>query len=142
MVKKAILRTLIIVTLLYPAYMLFLAHAALGAETPRVAEEGIIHYQLSIWISWIFLVSVAVFYKWTESRNFFFYFTYAFLAVAFAVYGYLHQEMITVFDLPSFFVDSYTLGVLVAFQNLIVSGILTAFLQGSVWWFTRRWHRR
>lgn len=140
--KKAILRTFVLLTLLYPAYMLFLANSLLSFGEVQTAEEGILDYQISVWISWVFLVSVAVFYKWTEKRNFFFYFTYAFLLVAFAVYGYLHQELINTFDLPSPFGDKYTLGVLVAFQNVIASVILTAFLQGAVWWFTRRWHRR
>lgn len=142
MVKKAFLRTLVIVALLYPAYMLFLANTSLSSGDTRTAEESVLNYQVSVWISWVFLVSVAVFYKWTEKRNFFFYFTYAFLAVAFALYGYLHQGFINVFDLPSSFADNYTLGVLVALQNFVVSAILTGFLQGGVWWFTRRWHRR
>ena len=74
--KKAILRTLVIVALLYPAYMLFLANTSLRTGSAQAAEEGVLNYQVSIWISWVFLVSVAVFYKWTEKKNFFFYFTY------------------------------------------------------------------
>lgn len=140
--KKAILRALVIVMLLYPAYMLFLANTSLNSGNAQVAEEGILNYQISVWLSWVILVSVAVFFKWTEKRNFFFYFTYAYLAVAFAVYGYLHQNLFNNFNLPSSFNDNYTLGVLVAFQNLVMSAILTGFLQAGVWWFTRRWHRR
>ncbi len=142
MEKKAVLRALVIIALLYPAYMLFLAHTALSSGHVLAAEEDILDYQISVWLSWVFLVSVAIFFKWTEKKNFFFYFTYAFLVIAFGLYGYLHQDFVNVFDLPSSFDDKYTLGVLVTLQNLIVSVILTAFLHGGVWWFTRRWHRR
>lgn len=133
---------LVLLVLLYPAYMLFRAHSVLSFEEVRAVEESILNYQLSIWISWILLASVAVFYKWTDKGNFFFYFTYAFLCMSFALYGYLHQDMINRFNLPSSFSDNYTLGILTAFQNIISSVILTAFLQGAVWWFTRRWYRR
>lgn len=142
MEKKAVLRALVIIALLYPAYMLFLANAGLSSGEMLAAEQDILEYQISVWISWVFLVSVAVFFKWTEKKNFFFYFTYAFLVIAFGLYGYLYQDFVNTFDLPSSFEDRYTLGVLVTFQNLIVSVILTAFLHGGVWWFTRRWHRR
>lgn len=142
MEKKAVLRALVIIALLYPAYMLFLANAGLSSGEMLAAEQDILEYQISVWISWVFLVSVAVFFKWTEKKNFFFYFTYAFLVIAFGLYGYLYQDFVNTFELPSSFEDRYTLGVLVTLQNLIVSVILTAFLHGGVWWFTRRWHRR
>lgn len=142
MEKKAVLRVLVIITLLYPAYMLFLANTSLNTGEVLAAQEDILGYRISVWIIWVFLVSVAVFFKWTEKKNFFFYFTYAYLGVAFGLYGYLHQDLVNTFDLPSSFDDNYTLGILVALQNLIVSIILTAFLQAGVWWFTRRWHRR
>ena len=140
--KKGVLRALVIMVLVYPAYMLFMAANSLDSGEIAPGREAILNYQVSIWISWIFLVAIAVYYKWTEKRNSFFYFTYGFLVVAFAVFGYLHQSLVNIHDLPSPFQDGYTLGVLLFLQNLVVSSILTGFLQATVWWFTRRWHRR
>lgn len=140
--KKGVLRALVIMVLVYPAYMFFMAANSLDSREIAPGREAILNYQVSIWISWIFLVSTAVYYKWTEKRNSFFYFTYGFLVVAFAVFGYLHQSFVNFHDLPSPFKDGYTLGVLLFLQNLVVSSILTGFLQAGVWWFTRRWHRR
>lgn len=142
MKKRYILKILVLLVIFYPAYTLFRANEALGNVLAIEAENSITNYQISVWITWIVLVTVAVFYKWTQKRNYFFFFTYGFLFVAFSILGYLHQEMVNIFDLPSPFRDSYTLGVLTAIQNILVSSILTGFLHAGVWWFTRRWHRR
>ena len=140
--KKNILKFLFLAILLYPIFTLFRAVGDLGAAELQEAMDSVLHYQVSIWISWLVLVSASVYFKWTKQRNFFFFFTYAFLVVAFAFLGYLNQELVTVFDLPNKFRDSYSFGVLQALQHIISSVVLTAFLQGAVWWFTRRWHRR
>ena len=142
MKKKVILRFLVLLTLIYPAYMLFRADEILGASAIQETENEILNYQVSIWISWVVLVSVAVYYKWTEKKNTFFNFAYGFVIVGFTIYGYLYQSYVSAYDLPSSFSDNYTLGVLMAIQNIVVSVILTGFLQVAVWWFTRRWHRR
>ncbi|MFD2518829.1 hypothetical protein [Salinimicrobium flavum] len=142
MKKRDILKILVLLVIFYPAYTLFRANEALGNVLAIEAENSITNYQISVWITWIVLVTVAVFYKWTQKRNYFFFFTYGFLFVTFSILGYLHQEMVNIFDLPSPFRDSYTLGVLTAIQNILVSSILTGFLHAGVWWFTRRWHRR
>ncbi|SDL20226.1 hypothetical protein SAMN04488034_102615 [Salinimicrobium catena] len=142
MSKKAILRTLVILVLLYPVYMLFKAGNALDLQDVQQARNSVLNYQVSIWISWVLLSVVSIYYKWSEKRNFFFYFTYGFLLVSCSVFGYFHQSLVNAYDLPSPFEDSYTLGVVVTLQNLVVSFVLTALLQAAVWWFTRRWHRR
>ncbi|MFD0975474.1 hypothetical protein [Salinimicrobium gaetbulicola] len=140
--KKVVIRFLVILTLIYPAYMLFRADEILGVSAIQETEKAILNYQVSIWINWVVLASFAVYFKWTEKRNTFFNFTYGFIIVTFILYGFLYQSYVTAYDLPSSFSDNYTLGVLMAVQNIVVSGILTGILQGAVWWFTRRWHRR
>lgn len=142
MKKKAVLRFLAIFTLLYPALMLFKAEEILRVSPMLETKNEILNYQISIWISWLVFASLAVYHKWTEKSNFFFYFTYGFIIIGFTVYGFLYQRFIVGYELPSPFGDKYTLGVFVAIQNIMVSGILTGFLQAAVWWFTRRWHRR
>lgn len=143
MKRKTILIILFILLLFYPIYSVFVVEEVMSSGSSiRDAENALVGYQRSIWISWIILVSMAVYYKWIKKKNIIFYITYAFLFVAFAVYGIYVQKLVTDYNVPSNFNDSYTLGVFTALQNILASAILTGFLQAAVWWFTRRWHRR
>lgn len=134
---------ILVILCFYPAISAFNAGEILNIETrvPRV-EASIASYYLSIWLSWLVMACVAIYYKWISGKNFFFYFIYGYLIVAFIIYGFLYQEMLVTFEITSGFRDNYTQGVLTAFINLIVAAALTGFLQAGVWWFTRRWHRR
>lgn len=140
--KKAILYVLVLLMFIYPAFALFDAIEAIGDVSAKEAENVIVDYEISVWVTWIVLVSVAVFFKWTRRRNLFFFFTYGYVIIAFGIVGYLSQMIISAYGLPSHFEDSYTLGVLIAVQKIVSAVILTAFLHAAVWWFTRRWHRR
>ncbi len=140
--KKNLLKFLFLTVLLYPVFTLFNAVGNLnGAELPE-ALDAVLHYQISIWVSWLVLVTASIYFKWTRHKNFFFFFTYAFLVVAFGFLGYLSQELVMEYDLPNKYGDQYSFGILHALQHIITSVVLTAFLQAAVWWFTRRWHRR
>lgn len=143
MKKKYLLLAMLLLLLLYPAIRAYLVMQSLeaGYRVDRV-EDSILSYQLSIWLTWLVFVIIAVFYKWTTEKNFFFILTYAFLLLSFGFFGYFVQALVNSFELPSTFEDDYTLGVFTALQNFAVAALLTAFLQAAVWWFTRRWHRR
>ena len=140
--KKNLLKFLFLAVLIYPLFTLFRAVGNLNGVELQDTLDSVLHYQVSVWVSWIVLVSASVYFKWTKQKNFFFFFTYAFLVVAFGFLGYLSQELVTQFDLPNKFRDDYSYGILHALQHIISSVVLTAFLQAAVWWFTRRWHRR
>ena len=143
MSKRAALLILFLVLLIYPVVSIFLLEQVIEINGDSLrAQNKLIDYQVSIWITWVLMMGMAVYYKWERSNNIFFYLTYGFLAAAFAIFGYYTQTVVNVFDLPSRFKDGYTHGVFAALQNIAVSGILTALLQLAVWWFTRRWHRR
>lgn len=141
--KKNILLGILIVLLLYPILSVYRLELVLGnGADPELVSQRLTGYQISIWLSWVVMISVAIFHKWTTGKNSFFYFIYCFLLLAFGVFGYYSQEIINDFGLQSGFKDDYTFGVFAAITNFIVAALLTAFLQASVWWFTRRWHRR
>ena len=134
---------LFLLLLLYPLYAVFRLEEGISSGNElKVVEIALLGFQRSIWLTWLALAAMAVYYKWIKQRNFIFYFTYAFLFVAFSVYGIYVQRLVTAYNIPSGFEDSYTLAVFSAFQNIIMAGVLTGFLQAGVWWFTRRWHRR
>jgi hypothetical protein len=141
MKKKSVLRIVAFLALVYPVVALFEASEIIGEGTVREAENEMISYQVSIWLSWVVLVITAVYFKWTQKKNFFFFFTYAYLILAFGLFGYLSQNLVLTYDLPTRFEDHYTFAVLTALQNIIMAAVLTGFLQAGVWWFTRRWHR-
>jgi len=141
--KKGILLVLFGLFLLYPIFTLFQLDQAVSEATEfSLLESRLLNYQISIWISWVLLVSLGIYYKWTRKRNLFFTLTYGYLFVAFCIFGTYTQMAVNTFQVPSSFEDDYTLGVFTAVQNIIVSAALTGFLHAAVWWFTRRWHRQ
>jgi predicted Na+-dependent transporter len=143
MKKKTLLVTVLLIILLYPLISAIQAAEILGTVTiAESVERSISLYHLSIWLTWLVFVSVAIFYKWTTQKNTFFHGTYIFLILAYLVYGYFIQEMLGRFNIQSSFQDSSTLVVLTAMRNLVAAAALTGILQAGVWWFTRRWHRR
>ena len=143
MKKKWILLLIVILAFLYPGISIIEVQQALVELQDNAAiEDRLVNYQLSIWITWIILTGISIYYKWTVKSNFFFRITYIYLLFAFGVYGYFQQVTINVLDLPTSFSDDYTLGIFVAVQHIVIAAVLTAMLQASVWWFTRRWHRR
>lgn len=142
MKKKTLLVIIFLLLLFYPLFSLFqLEQALVPGEIIQEVQAELQSFQRSIWISWVILVALAVYYKWSFKRNLVFYLTYGFLIVAFAVFGIYVQRVVTLFEVPSGFADAYTLGVFSALQNILFSAVLTGFLQAAVWWFTRRWHR-
>ena len=137
--KKGIFLFVSGIVLIYPLVMLFQLDQALSTGTDLERVRGkLTSFQISIWISWILLAGLAVFYKWTRNRNLIFSLTYGFLFVCFSIFGMYSQMLVNHFQLPSPFEDEYTLGVFTAVQNIVVSAVLTGFLQAGVWWFTRK----
>lgn len=141
--KEVILGLVFFLIIFYPAVSAFNLHQAIYTQdSAEIIEQQLSAYQLSIWLSWLVMVIASIYHKWTTERNNFFYFTYIFLLIGFGIFGFYFQKMVNLFDIETSFQDKYTLGVFAALRNLAVAGILTAFLQAAVWWFTRRWHRR
>lgn len=128
--------------MLYPAYMFYLA---LFLPVNAGVEEAMEYQNLlqtSLWVSWVLLVAISVYYKWTTEKNLFFMFTYVFIGLGFVLYGVYTHQVITEYNIETRFDDPSTFTFLIVFQNIVIATILTGFLQLAVWWFTRRLHRR
>ena len=137
--KKVVILLIVGLILIYPLVTLFRLDQAISAGTSlEQVQETLLAFQVSIWISWIFLAGLAIYYKWTLRRNLIFTLTYGFLFICFCLFGTYTQMMFNLFQLPSAFEDEYTLGVFTAVLNIVVSAVLTGFLQAGVWWFTRK----
>lgn len=140
-IKKLLLLFFFVISL-YPLYKGIDAGFILFGEVEeRAVIRSITAYQISIWIVWVMAVSLSVYYKWKVKQNLFFYITYGFLLLGFAIFGFFTQKAVNLYDLPSRFEDSYSLGVFTALQQVAIAGILTFFIQFSVWIFETKWHR-
>lgn len=141
--KKQVFIAIFIVLILFPAMAGYDFFFSMRAGAGDLALEPLLNsYRLRIWLAWICMVLIAIIYKWSLKDNFFFYWTYVFLLVAFAVFGYILQLFVNNFQIPTGFNDSYTFGVFSALLNFGGAAVLTGFLQAGVWWFTRKWHRK
>lgn len=143
MSKKIYFIILFLLLIIYPVFTLFnLEQVRVDFGNLEIFQEKLTHYQVSIWVTWVIMVAMAVYFKWTTEKNLFFYFIYTYLSIAYIIFGWYFLQMIRNYEIETGFTDDHTLVVLKTAQNLFVSVILTAFLQAAVWWFTRRWHRR
>lgn len=141
MSQKKILLGLLCLLLLYPVLMFFQLERSMELNTDLTrVKQMIANYQVSIWISWVVFAAVSVFHKWTQKKNFFFIFTYCFLAIAFTIFGFYLRSALNQFNIEAGEEENFSS--FTAFFNFVVSAMLTGFLQASTWWFTRRWHRR
>src|SRR5690606_37646302 len=64
--RKGILLLLFGLILVYPLVTLFQLNQSVSDRNElHLVENKLLNYQISIWISWIFLVALGVYYKWT-----------------------------------------------------------------------------
>jgi hypothetical protein len=64
------------------------------------------------------------------------------LFLAFAILGIYIQDVDISRASGVMSVGNYPVLTMMVLKHFITSVVLTAFLQISSWWFTRRWHRR
>lgn len=139
---KKVLLSVILFSMIYPAFMLVHAVGSMVPAQADGAQEDISGFLLSVWIVWLISTGIAIYHKWSQKEDVFFYVTYVILVLGFSVYGYLVQDFVNTYGLDDGFRDDYTLGVLTALEQIAMAAVLTGMLQAAVWWFTRRWHRR
>ncbi len=142
MTTKRLLLSLFILVLLFPVYVIYRFESLpfeTGIEKVRSLQKLM---QISLWISWVIVVSIAVYYKWTRKNNLFFLLVYIFIGLGFTLFGHYVDQISTTYKITTSLDEDFPVGIFVAVQNIVTALILTAFLQISVWWFTRRWHRR
>ena len=141
--KRLFLLGILVLSLLIPGlYLLHLESVFNSGATQEEVVQGLAGYRLRVWLSWVIMVVVAVYHKWRTESNLFFKMIYLFMILAFGVEGIYIQRLINSFDVATNFQDSYTYGILRSVINIIMVVAITAALHLSVWWFTRKWHRK
>ncbi|HSP41149.1 MAG TPA: hypothetical protein VLN46_06930 [Gillisia sp.] len=140
--KRLLLLGILIFSLLIPGlYILHLEGVFLDGSTQEEISRAISGYRLRVWLSWVIMIIIAIYNKWTTGSNNFFKMIYFLLIFIFSIEGVYIQRMVNMFDIPTNFQDTYSYGIFITSINIITAAALTAFLQLGVWWFTRKWHR-
>lgn len=141
--KKLILLGILVLSLLIPGlYLLHLESVFNNGSSQDEVVRALTGYRLRVWLSWVIMVIVAIYHKWTTESNLFFKMIYLFMILAFGVEGIYIQRLVNRFEVLTTFQDSNTYGILMTVINLIMITAITAFLHIGVWWFTRKWHRK
>ena len=63
------------------------------AENWEMLESGLTNYLIALWSTWIFTISMAIYYKWTGRGNMLFSLNYGFVVVACGLYAYFTQYL-------------------------------------------------
>ena len=140
--NRLLLLGILIFSLLIPGlYILHLESVFNNGSTQEEVGRAISGYRLRVWLSWMIMVVIAIYNKWTSGSNNFFKMIYFLLIFTFGIEGIYIQRMVNMYDIATNFQDSYSYGILITLVNIVMAAALTAFLQMGVWWFTRKWHR-
>jgi len=141
--NRLILIGILVLSLLNPGlYLLHLESVFNNGSSQEEVVRTLAGYRLRVWLSWVIMIIVAIYYKWTTESNLFFKMIYFIMVLVFGVEGIYIQRLINRFDVVTNFQDPYTYGILMSIINIIMVAAITAFLQLGVWWFTRKWHRK
>lgn len=140
--RSLILLGILVLSLLIPGLFLLNLEGVFNSGSSRAeVENALAGYRLRVWLSWVIMVAVAVYHKWTTNRDIFFKMIYLVMVIAFGIEGIYIQRMVARFDMATNFQDPYTYGILMSIINIITVVAITAFLHISVWWFTKKRHR-
>lgn len=143
MSKRLILLGIFVLSLLIPGlYLLHLESFFNNGSSQEEVVRALAGYRLRVWLSWVIMIVVAVYHKWTTESNLFFKMIYLFMVFLFGVEGIYIQRLVNRFEVVTNFQDPYTYGILMTVINIIMVAAITAFLHIGVWWFTRKWHRK
>ena len=64
--KKVVILLIVGLILIYPLVTLFRLDQAISAGTSlEQVQERLLGFQVSIWMSWLFLAVMSIYYKWT-----------------------------------------------------------------------------
>lgn len=140
--KRLLLLGILIFSLLIPGlYILHLESVFNNGSSKEELVRAISGYRLRVWLSWVIMIIVAIYNKWTTGNNNIFKMIYFILVFTFSIEGIYIQRIVNMYDIATNFQDNFSYGILTTLLNILMTAALTAFLQAGVWWFTRRWHR-
>lgn len=140
--KELILLFFSIMLMSLPIYFIIpMDHSASLAKWGDLGA-GMVQYLISLWSCWLFTVALAVYYKWTEKKNLFFVLNYIYLMASLGVFAHYSHQWFKNQDHPGQFHGDGTMALIHTLKNFLPLLGITVYLQLSVWWFGKKWHRR
>ncbi|WP_276165409.1 hypothetical protein [Zobellia alginiliquefaciens] len=139
--KESILSLVFVLLLGIPIFILIDLGTAVDTGNWEELERGLVNYLISIWSVWILTVSIAVYYKWTEKNNLYFFMNYSYLIVAFGFFIHYNATLLNNIELPQSYASNRLTFIRTA-KHLMPILFATGYLQASVWWFSKKWHRK
>lgn len=140
--KKSILFLVFVILMVFPMYFIVLIGEDVRTGNWEMLQPRLVFYLMSIWGAWIFTISIAVYYKWTEKKNLFFYLNYALILLTMGFFMIFNAKLLDHIHTESQIQDKGMLNLIRTGQHLVPLVLATIYLQASVWWFRKKWHRK
>ena len=140
-IRHPVLSVLFIGLMALPIYFIIQMENMLGNQDWKGLKSATINYLICIWSSWIFMATIAIYSKWTEKNNFFFHLNYTYLIVVFVILAYYSNQLFKNLNVSDKVLSPNMLTLIWVLKNAVPILGATAYLQISVWWFERKWHR-
>jgi len=140
--KKLILCLVFSIFMVFPMYFIMLIGEDIRTGNWEVLQSRLVYYLMSIWGTWIFTISIAVYYKWTEKKHLFFYLNHAFILLTMVFFMTFNAKLLDHIHNSSQTQDKEMLNLMRTGQHLALLVFATIYLQASVWWFRKKWHRK
>lgn len=109
-------------------------------QDSKIIPVAIKNYHLSIWCGWILITFSAIYASWKKNTHLLFIIDYLIMITAFILLGYYMDKAVTY--------NLWTVGTslqqgvfFMVIKNIILICVMTGFIQASLWWFSKRWHR-
>ena len=140
--KKSILFLVFSIFMVFPVYFIVLIGEDIRTGNWELLQPRLVYYLMSIWGTWIFTISIAVYHKWMEKKNLFFYLNYAFILLTMVFFMTFNAKLLDHIHNSSQTQDKEMLNLMRTGQHLVPLVLATIYLQASVWWFRKKWHRK
>lgn len=139
--RHSVLSLVLTMLMAVPIYFIIQMGNTVNAQNWEALQAATVRYLIGIWICWIFTVSIAVYYKWTEKKDFFFHLNYSYLIMAFAIFAHYNDQLFRNLDISGEIYGKDMLNAIRTLKNAVPILGATLYLQVSVRWFGRKWHR-
>lgn len=139
--KHSLLSLAFTVLMAVPIFLIIQMGKSVNDQNWETLQLASVNYLIGIWVCWVFTVSIAIYYKWTEKSDFFFRFNYAYLIVAFVIFAHYNDQLFLNLDISGESYGKNMLNAIRTIKNAVPILGATLYLQASVWWFEKKWHR-
>ncbi|MDT7827569.1 hypothetical protein RQM65_02680 [Pricia sp. S334] len=140
--RHSVLSVTFTLILAIPIYLITQMQTGVNQNDWEALQRASVDFLIGLWSCWLITATIAVYYKWTEKRNFFFWFNYAYLTVAFLIFAHYNDQLFRHIDLSERPYGKNMLNAIRTLRNALPIFVATVYLQVAVRWFENKWHRK